>query len=409
MRSLVDGWLGQITALGLGASLALLALCSAPARALLRSAGVSPGWSAKLRESRSGAELPRFYRLPAIALEGGAYRRSGPVEIWRNVLADFAEFSGLSDHPYGGLAPVRVSYGPLGFRDELPAPPGGVALVGSSYLEAGYAEARDTVPGQLVRHHGLAASNFGMSFARSEDVLAHLERFVLPTKPAWVVWLVSERFELGDVDDPRAAAAASGGDGSVRAFGRAWRASLWESVARRLAGEPAPDTATLARYRCLYRVAGATQVVDCPPPPPPQSVARSVAALRPVVADMAARVRAAGAELLVVSVPTRARTLSRFLEPVDPAARRRWRRGTPLFRLDNGYERFGEMVRREGVAFLDLTPALTAAAGEGVLTDNPILDRHLSAAGMAIAADEIARALREHDAGPGARSVGSAR
>jgi hypothetical protein len=390
-----DHFAPQIAALLLGSALALLPLTIQPGRALLRSAGISIGWAAKLREAPAGGVPPRYYQLPEVPIGDSAWRRSGPVEVWANVLADYLEYSGVEDHPYHSLAPVRVSYGPLGFRDELPAKEGGIAMVGSSYLEAGFAGVEDTIPGQLQARHGRPAANFGMSFARPEDVLAHLEYFVLPTRPEWVVWVISERLELGDVEDPRVAKSFEWAlRGRARDFLRGWIGSFSDSISRRL-GERAKSPASVGIYRflCRYRAAGHDIQVHCPPPPPAAEVTRSIAALRPAVSQAGERIAQSGAGLLVVMVPTLVRTLDGVIEPAEPSERARFREGASVHPLDNGVERLGEMVRALGSLYLDLTPALSAAAARGVLTNNPILDRHLNADGMAIAADEIARTL----------------
>jgi hypothetical protein len=165
----------------------------------------------------------------------------------------------------------------------------------------------------------------------------------------------------------------------------------------------------LYRFLCRYRAAGHDMQIHCPPPPTPAEVATRIDALRPAVARARAQVHDSGARLLVVMVPTRVRTLDGVIEPAEPSARALWIPGTPLHRLDNGVDGFGAMVRAQGARYLDLTPALSAAARNGVLTDNPILDRHLNAAGMAIAADEIARAIENAERRDGASDEGSGR
>ncbi len=372
----------QLVLLALAGSVVTLALLGTePGRRLAGRGSISLDFAAKLA-TQPARSAPIFYTRPTLPVEPGVRRRGGPHTVYGNVLADFARFMGEPGEPYRELAPVRISYGPLGFRDELPARPGGIAVVGSSYVEAGFAAVADTIPGQLTNVHGRAASNFGVSNADGVAMLAYLRRFVLPTKPSAVVWVVSERFDLR----PRPVYEVSfrefvpgNGLDLVKAFGRAWSRSLRSAF-------DAPPIARLEddraeATRCRFRPTGA--LVDVYPAPDSLGVAMGAFLWQARAAlDLC---RAADAKFLVVLVPARPRFLAPELEAPDG--------GSVAWKLSQDYDNIIRSLKGKGVHAVDLTPALAACVARGELPVVPIVDQHLNALGMSVVASETAAAL----------------
>ncbi|MBW2399033.1 MAG: hypothetical protein JRG80_07135, partial [Deltaproteobacteria bacterium] len=133
------------------------------------------------------------YTKPGVPTGGHYRRRPGRRVESGRIFAAGAESRGIANHPYADDPPVRIEFGRYGFRSEFPPLSGGTAIIGASYVEAAFADAGDTIPGWLNRDHGIRAANFGIAFSGGFTALHVLERYVIPTHPAEVVWVFSGR------------------------------------------------------------------------------------------------------------------------------------------------------------------------------------------------------------------------
>jgi hypothetical protein len=329
------------------------------------------------------------------------FRRGGPA-VAEVSLAYLAEQRGYPVHPYNRGAPARVRYGRYGFRDEYPPVSGGVALVGSSYAEAGFAEAEDTVVGWLRRDHGVPASNFGISFTKGYTVLHYLEQYVLPTQPSHVIRLFAERFDfimvMTELEQmrtyrqptrqlegfPRYLAESARGilkSGYLRA-----RASLSKGVRalvplallpNRHRGEPLPIKATID-------IGGTQWAVDPITRPPTQ---KQLDEAGPVVADVLRKIKdlteAHGTTFSVVYVPSHLRLLGGFW--VTPPA------GSGD--VPDAYAMIERRCHELDIPIVDATLHLRASLQRGEFIINPVFDDHLNAEGMRLVAGVMAKHL----------------
>jgi hypothetical protein len=341
--------------------------------------------------------ISRNYQKPAVPTGRHFFRRAGPFETMGRVLAEAAEHRGYDYAPYRAMAPVRVAFDRLGYRSEYPAEAGGTAIIGSSYVEAAFAAAEDTIPGWLRRDHTIPAANFGTAYTGGEAVLSSLEKFVMPTRPRHIVWLFAERADFGMlVEEQRrigavpapllgplsnVLASTLGGFGKSALLSAADTGRYWRSRVLGEATTPAPAWPVPAHR---YRI-GADEVEIHLTAFPALEL---VTAARPLVGSVLERMQrlaeAGDATFSVVYLPARVRTL-RGLEL--PPAR------IPVM------PRFAVSVQAEceelGIPFTDTTDPLRAALRRGELIINPVWDTHLNSAGMRVVAGEIAELLAD--------------
>jgi hypothetical protein len=338
----------------------------------------------------SGAgDYPVFYQTPSVRTGGAFRRRSGPRVEERNVLGFVPGFD-APDPRYADTPPVRVSYGRYGFRDEYPAVEGGMALLGDSYLEAGFAAAPETIVGWLHRDYGIEAANFGVSLTGGFSHLHFLSHFVLPTRPAQVVWVFSDRHQFNQIPKEFA---------YVRAYGRPERllpglsTYLSQTVSGFAGIALAEGRQTLAQWESLvglghrsespppaptvtFLLGNESHDITIGDPPDPARIEQSRPYLRIVLYWLKHLSEEAGAEAGVVYLPSRRDLLRRAFDPDAP-------RGTT-----HGFRVLQEEAAAIGLRIADTTPRLTRelAAGRMVLNHR---DQHLNSAGMRIVAGVI--------------------
>jgi hypothetical protein len=377
-----------------GCLLALLLVWGVDRTGLWGALGVDPNIAAKWQPERL-SELPTYYVLPGVPTGGVHKRRGGPSVETRRVLAEASEAFGRSDHPYGEEPPVRISRGRYGFRDELPAEPGGHAILGASFVEAGFVEADDTIPGWLRRDHGVAASNFGLAGAGGRTLAHALERFALPTQPDRVTWVFSEGYGFAALG--KELAAAQRHHRSEPRLGPFWRSvfeasegmatSAWRRAVdcgtrwRHPLEQPLRLTPQALPQRAVVSWGGGgSATVDLSGPPPALTFELTRPLFAEVLTRMAGACREAGSAFQVVFVPSRA-TLFREAAPSFPD----YTSGCAEFVLAE--------CQRQGVRVHDATPALREAA-RAELVVNPVYDLHLNSAGMRAVARVIAAGNR---------------
>ena len=385
---------------------------------------VDPDVASKWQPPSRTEDMAVFMTRPGTPT-GRYFTRRRAASYTGNVLAAVPRLKGLP-HPYGELEPIRARYGRYGFRDELPAKPEGTAVIGSSYVEAGFANAEDTIPGWLQRDHELAASNFGVAYSGGggDTALHYLERYVLPTRPKHVVWVVAERADLEvtlqmrlEIEayrrpSPRLTTSLGGHlyqsskgfvesaflraldsrDQWARGFGLASNADAaggWS-----LAGLSREEAqAVVAHYAKvlpkkplrILTLGDRHHPIDLNEGPSREVLEHVIPILHPILQDMKAACFEAGASFSVVFLPSRETLFagSPALSPPIPAQER-----------NLSYQVLSRLCAKSAIPVTDSTPALRRALAKGELIHNPVMDHHLNAKGMRLVAAEIAQLLR---------------
>lgn len=355
---------------------------------------------------RARAEaIPIFYRKPTMA-DGEAYfRRPGP-QLWQGRVLR----SGLAAQGYPRAAEVyahepvlQILYDKDGFRN----PPGlddwEVVLVGDGFVELGHLADKDLISWRLAEHLKLRVKNLGVNFTGPLTHGHYLERFGVGPSTRHGVLAFSEATALerllGEAQYLQRVR-----DGVLRHQSEepTWvrQSSLVLAVGRGLASAwsrpPGPD-------RIDAYFASPTGEVPitlmprpgCPAAEPEPSPATDVLAptTRGALDAMLAEYRRIATEHHItpwlIFMPEKHRVLRgklHYTAETGPTARH-----GPVSRLP---EVLKALCTRHEIAFVDPTPALAAAAGDGDLPYNGYGDPHLNTVGARVVAEVLAKALR---------------
>jgi hypothetical protein len=276
-----------------------------------------------------------------------------------------------------GARPHRfdVRYDRYGFRNPRDLTRAEVAVVGDSFIEGGLVAAPELLTAVLARLEGVTVANLGQCGYGPREELAVVRRFALPLRPRWVVWSF---FEGNDLDDLRRPESPGLDPFPDRSFGR----NLALALGRLVTVAPDPRAAT-----CFGQVAGTRVYFPEPAGPLAPEDLDALGRLRAILDEARADCRRAGADLLVVFVPTAFRALGPLCRFEADSPCRSWSPSDLPDRLRDLVAGLGP-----GVEFLDLTTPLRRAAAEGPL---PYFDddTHWSPAGHRAAARAVADRL----------------
>lgn len=292
-----------------------------------------------------------------------------------------------SDFVWNG---VRYQYDGNGFRNRESSRTADIVVVGDSFVEGWEVPQDEIVTSHLGRALGRRVVNLAQSGYGPQQELEVLRRFGLPLAPKACVWGFFEGNDLGDVHRyekvRRSWGALVGSAFSQRSFA----ANALPAI-RRLTGldEGARESTERMKNRsCLVRGGDGRKArmyfwyEGHALSPEDRSALREIRRVLRQAADLC---RERGIPLLVVFIPTNYRV---YREAMDCKAG-----AEPLYWVANGLPQELEVIARQAEAgFLDLTRPLTTEAGRGGLVYFTE-DTHWTAAGHAVAAAEIARAL----------------
>jgi hypothetical protein len=318
------------------------------------------------------------------------YKRPPHVTAEGSTFGDTVAFLGIAtDRSYD----FALRYDQNGFRNDRDLERADVAVIGDSFVECGLVAQPRLFTTLLQSDLGAVVANLGVGGYAPQQELIVLRRFALPLAPRLVVWVV---FDGNDVMDVRRFDSMKQEAGKTEEVHHGfWRRSLSENLLRlvRAATKPRPneDSPAARRSRGILQAPGrnAGAAIYFPYVAHPLSAEDEacVSELNGILAQAAQECARAGARLLVALAPEKFRVyrdLCRFDPDSDCLG---WSLSAFPARLAPG-------GGASGVEFLDLTAALTDAARAGELVYY-VDDGHWNEAGNAIAAVEIARAIRE--------------
>ena len=338
----------------------------------------------------SAKSLPIAYRRPGVT-SGRYFFRRNQAQDHGNILARGAEASGFSEHPYSSLPSIDVSYGRYGFRDEYQETNGAVAVLGSSYVEAGFAAAEETVVGWLRREHGLPAVNYGMARAGGFAVVHFLERFVLPSKPSQIIWIFNERSDFDRLleeyenmeevrkVDPRLGTLGFYLRHTAKSFLVGGYHRLLSSFGQSATEQSAPERIPKS---IVWQFADREQKVHLSFPPQSEVLTKTKPLLDEALAKLSALASRVNASLTVVYLPSRT-SLFQALGALDESD------------ADSkaAYEALQNACQRHNITLTTVKPSLVEAMQNGEMVINPIFDQHLSSSGMRLAAQVVANSM----------------
>lgn len=289
------------------------------------------------------------------------------------------------------LYPVDVTYDRNGFRNARDLDSATVALIGDSFLEWSNVGQADLLGSVLERRLGVPVVNLGQAGYGPMQERIVLTRFALPLRPRVVVWQFFEGNDLTDLtryeewirDWPRIRARHDAF--SERSLLRnAWRTAVAGATRR------TSEDASKAQARACTIVTGqardSTLYFAYPGLPLRERQLVELAKVDSLVADAQTEASRQGAQLVLMFVPTKFRVYGPLCTYPPEGEAREWV-------VNDMPERLAARAAAVHLPFLDLTPALRAAALNGPLVYF-IDDGHWTPRGHQVAADTLAGFLQ---------------
>jgi hypothetical protein len=290
-----------------------------------------------------------------------------------------------------------------GFRNPAGIRTAAIAIVGDSMVEAGDVAEAATFCQLVAQRFGATAVNLGRGGYGPQQEVKVLERYALPYAPRLVVWVLFEGNDLSDalryeqfLKDP---AVIDLWPNRPPDRWEAWTtASLTLALLRQLTDERCAATSDRT---CGIFAAGERRPEEVsfyfkylPTEPLDNPVGWD--ATRQALHRGAELTRRNGARLLVAFIPTKHRVMAPFVTfRAQPSTQ-----GTPETEPHSPDRSFEDEARRlcesAGVEFVSATSALREASSRGELVYFAF-DEHLNAAGNAVMAGVLARAIESRN------------
>lgn len=282
-----------------------------------------------------------------------------------------------------------VRYDSRGFRNEHDLEQAPVVVIGDSFVEAGLVPHGALLSTHLSRLLRVDVANLGQGHSGPQQELLVLRHYGVMLGPRIVLWLFFEGNDLIDARrHERFLANVELHDFKERSFTKNALLAL-----ARLTG-PAPEVDAREAHLRSCRLAedradgDETLYFGYPGAPLTTEDVLSLEIVQRYVLEAQRVASEHGAELLLVYVPTKLRVYRDLcVFPVDGLGNE--------WRLNDLPSRLEGWSSAHGVPYVDLTPALQAAASDDGLVYYPD-DTHWNARGNAVGAEAIAGFLREH-------------
>ncbi len=375
-------WL-SVNALVLGSMLVLVEIVGRGARIDLHSLG------GKKQDPRLA--FPPWAREPDKELDEVFFQHPGPMEWTGQPLKKVHQLKHGTLPVYDQEPVITVSYDADGFRNPLNMKDWDVAMVGDSYTELGYLPAEQMVSSVVAESTGLRVKNLGVCDVSLLTEARYLRHFGAAPgcKEAVLVF-----FEGNDVQDVIAECEAleaykTTGVRPSRAIKPQY--SFIGATLETLKGvlnKPKPQTFQNAWFQHADLELPVT-MSNMLPLDPRTMTAKEHEALAFGVQAFADEAKAMKMKPMLVYVPVNNRVYHGMIRWTDdlPVEVREWQPNDLASHLQ-------KLCTERGISFLDVTPALRAAAQAGRYVHNYILDTHVNAEGARIIGEAVAAKLK---------------
>ena len=340
---------------------------------------------------------PVFYRKPNVPTGEAFFRRQGPENWTGRVIATGLRMSGSRERDYDDEPPVTIEYSSEGFRNPPDLADWDLAVVGDSFTELGALPYEQLFTTLMAQQLGLRVKNLGISFTATPAQTHLLRAFgkAPSTRRALLVW-----FEGNDL--PGIASELSRLDSFRKKGVHPEMPSTQSSFIAAVGGLWATLTMPEVRHaNAIYTHGGnETRVtIRYSPPSAAELTDKQRSNLQTVFADYARACLELGLEPWLAFMPCKHRVLRGHLKflPIEPGSyedARGYARKVRKWRGSDLPEFIGEEAQKNGLRFVDLTPALLQRTERGELTYNGIFDTHLNRLGAEVVANELTRAIQ---------------
>lgn len=301
--------------------------------------------------------------------------------------------------PVRPAEPFEVKYDKNGFRNEQDLAEAEVAVIGDSYVESPMMPGSVLATTRLAELYGGAVANLGQSGYGPQQELAVLKRYALPLRPKWIVWVFYEGNDLADAQ--RYEERVSVLNGMWNSMNMAWdRSFILNSLMalarwthgcvpnQRIAGNYGLIDGGDGHEERVYFLDHSSSVV------PTGQELKALQTTANTLKEAYELARSEGADFMVAFAPTKFRVyhdIARF--DGNAQGDLKW------WVLNDLPERLHRLVAdiSPGIRYVDLTPALSAAAKTKQLVFIPD-DTHWTSDGHRVVAEALHHALAS--AGP---------
>ncbi|HKS29836.1 MAG TPA: hypothetical protein VJS44_18580 [Pyrinomonadaceae bacterium] len=337
--------------------------------------------------------LPIYYRQPTEPVGEVFFRRPGP-DVWKgNVLGvAYDKLWGAGNNPYLNEPEITVTYDRQGFRNPEDLTDWEIVVVGDSFTELGFLPFDELFTTRLGKLLGVRVKNLSVSDTSTLTQTFYLKEYGVSKSTSQSILVF---FEGNDIEGIQQEAALLE---EFKATGqRPYRVARKQTSFLKFLYHAAENAYVKARRRFArkqdaYYISKTGEIpvtLEHTPPGRGQLTPKQIELLDAALRQYAETARASGLTPWLVFMPSKIRAqycCLRFTESTQPRFFN-WR-PTDLPELVE------ELSKKNGLRFINVTPALLKAASEGVLTFNPLWDTHLNREGSQVVAGAIAEELR---------------
>ena len=332
---------------------------------------------------------PIYYRQPVVPIGEGLFRRPGPASWTGKVRSQqFMRLGTAEPNAYANEQNITVTYDHEGFRNPNSLTDWEIVIVGDSFTELGFLPQEDLFSSRVAEMLGVRVKNLGVSFTGTLSHNHFLREYgkSQSTKDAILVF-----FEGNDIADTvreqrQTVRWNSSGTREFRDLAANKQSSFFLALGRRMRSLWRPIRVTNATMRFPDEQKPIT--VSYSPPGRSELSAEEFSILNSALADWADIARDHAMRPRLVYMPCKRRVLHGRLQFLEHTHQRlaEWQ-PTDLPELVQ------DLCDRNGIHFIDVTPALMAETDRGNLNYNSIWDTHLNRHGSLTVARAIADAL----------------
>ena len=344
--------------------------------------------------ARGLAEIPIYYRSPALRHGDAYYRRDGP-QIWKGrVIHQMLSWAGHDDlaRLYEDAPSITASYDRDGFRNPEGLSDWEVVVVGDSFVELGYLDQADLFTTGLAEQLGIRVRNLGVAETGPLTYIAYLKSFGKAESTTHAVLVFYEGNDLTElaVEVERLRRVRKGEPlPENRLSIHTPQNSLIVAISRLASGGGGERMAR--RVNAFYEAPGGQRLpmTFYAAPPGWGEVAIPLRrALARALHGWAKTASAAGMQPWLLYMPSKLRILYDRVEFVGSEAPilGRWRPNELPAALEL-------RAKDAGIRFIDATPALRSEMLAGRLPYNTAYDSHLNRLGSRLVAEVLAEAL----------------
>lgn len=352
-------------------------------------------------ESRAASfkAIPIFYRQPTEPVGEIFFRRPGP-DLWKgNVLAvGYDKLAGGAHNPYLSEPEVTALYDKQGFRNPEDLTDWDIVVIGDSFTELGFLPYEDLFTTRLGELLGVKVKNLGVSYTGTLTQTFYLKEYGISPVTREAILVFFEGNDINDIESESSLLEQFNATGE-RPYRKIEKQTSFikfiYDTAKSLYGKL--RTRATEKADAYYTSSSGDIPITLSHPPPGRDdlTSKQIELLDAALKRYAETARSFGLKPWLVFMPCKQRALAcclRFTENTDPLYANWHATNLPAL--------VEELAAKNGLKFINVTPALTKMAKDGFLTFNPVWDTHLNRAGSHTVAEAIAEELiRDGDNG----------